>query len=202
MVKLDLLLGIVVVCVGSFFIFRENLWERILLGVLYFLTFFWAMLGLYAVRLESKRLMLLFFIFSVIQPTHTAYKVLDVATENIDTETRRRIEWGFFALGGFSVVVRVQLVVQGVRAMRNFGRGLRRRILFNTRRSGRSSHRSPMFRSSPRRSTAQARQSLFKTQEIECPEISTSENQSENLSARLLPEVDLVAYYKPLCLIS
>lgn len=127
-IKIDLQLGIMLIILSGFFIFRsaENyaLWMNLL--VIMF-TVVWVILSNLAVRRENRKLVALCLAFSLIEPLYILYRVVDIY---VDPCENRTVERPLFIVSGLlGITCRILVIVYFMRAVRNFGAdGLRKHV--------------------------------------------------------------------------
>jgi len=121
LVKLDLVTGILLLLQASFYLYADAA-EIIINGVAYVITVVWALAGFYAVREESVKTMRFFFIFAIVEPAYTIYKLVVMKT---DPQDYPDVSYNQFAFtGGFALIVRGVLLYYAYAVYTNYGKGL------------------------------------------------------------------------------
>jgi hypothetical protein len=127
LLKLDLFLGILLVCLASFFLFSKTS-QIVLNAVAMALTVAWALSGWSAVYNETRSCIFLFYAFALLQPAYICYKLYELhfhANDYPDVTLPQ-----FAISGSLSLIVRALLLVWAHFAHLNFGKGLREKAFF------------------------------------------------------------------------
>jgi len=122
LVKLDLQFGINLVLVAWMFLSDTIADYELYINIAFIVvTFVWAGLGWAAVRHEKNIPIIVYFLFSPIEPGYVIYKGITLYLDPIEF-------FGpvIYALGGLSILCRVLLFIWAIRCRVNFGEGLKK----------------------------------------------------------------------------
>jgi len=123
LLKLDIMFGIDFILMGLFFFFSTT--ETIFNFIGLFIAFTWAIMGNIGVRLEDKRVMCAFFIFSFIAPLYYIYKLVQFITESQYSSSPLP---QIYLAATLALLVRCLLLASTIKMWDNFGRGLKERV--------------------------------------------------------------------------
>lgn len=87
----------------------------------------WLVGAWFASRHEHRAVMVVFFVFALLQPAYVLYKLVSIATDW--SEYQQLISYPCLVLGGLSLALRAVVVALGARVYRDFGRGLQAHLL-------------------------------------------------------------------------
>jgi len=119
LLKLDLQFGINLVLIAGFFLF-EN-YELIGDIAAMILTLCWAALGWAAIRNEHRKGVIVFFVFSILQPLYICFKFIRYQVDPPRTHLFIPL---IYIMGSLAILCRIVLVLFAGVCRRNFGKGL------------------------------------------------------------------------------
>jgi len=124
LLKLDVQFGVILILEGFFFFFSSL--ETIVEMAAILITFGWAFLGNMAIRIESKKLMCVFFLFSVAEPINIIYKLIDIYRD--DRSNLNFPLYQIFFTAVVALIIRTVLIINVIVLVKNFGKGLRSEV--------------------------------------------------------------------------
>jgi len=119
LMKLDINFNIIFILMGLFFFFSTAETFINMIGI--FITFAWAFIGHIGVRMEDVKMMVIFFIFSVVFPADIIWKLYSIEQQIDPTLPIVQI---IFA-GVIALAIRIIFLFTTIRMVSNFGRNLR-----------------------------------------------------------------------------
>eukprot|EP01135_Chromosphaera_perkinsii_P005669 Nk52_evm1s358 gene=Nk52_evmTU1s358 len=91
-------------------------------------TLLWACASWAAIRYEKKNLLLPVYFFSIVEPLYIAYKLVTMA-ESSSREIENFARLPIIITGFFALLIRILFFLALVRCYRNFGKGLKNRLI-------------------------------------------------------------------------
>jgi len=124
LLKLDVLCGIIMILMGIFFFFST--WETVVSMAGILVLFAWVFVGRIGIRLEDKKFVLFFFLFSILQPIDYIQTLVAFSSNNPQYDGLPLGQ--IFIAAILALVVRLSLVLVSVKLVVSFGKGLRDKV--------------------------------------------------------------------------
>jgi len=121
LMKLDLLIGILLLLLSIFYLFSE-VEDYVTFSIAMLITFAWAAAGFYAITHESRRMLWFVYIFAFFEPGYIIYKLYYIATNSSEYQD---VSFGqFLSTGICALAVRFGVMYYARVCHKNFGKGL------------------------------------------------------------------------------